>query len=79
MQNRLEFELRLQQYTELWKNSKPKEAMEHARKYLAPQWEHHGKKIQEAAGLLAIPTNTKAERYKVGLSKLKIWTEGRAC
>ena len=63
--NRLEFELRLQQYIEYCRSGQRTQAMEHARRYLAPQWDIHAKKISEAAVLLVYPTSTNAERYKV--------------
>ena len=53
--NRLEFELRLQQYIELCREGKPAEAMEYARKHLTSQWEGHQKKVSEASILLVGP------------------------
>lgn len=46
-------------------------AMEHARKYLAPQWDVQRKKISEAAVLLASPMNASVEKYKVGPSLIE--------
>ena len=50
--NRLEFELRLQQYIELCREGKSAEAMDYARKHLTSQWGGHQKKVSEASILL---------------------------
>jgi hypothetical protein len=41
------------------------EAMQHAKRYLAPHIDSQPKEIHRAAGLLAFPKNTQAEPYKV--------------
>ncbi|KAL1995305.1 hypothetical protein VTN49DRAFT_1492 [Thermomyces lanuginosus] len=66
-QQSLEFELRLQQYIEMVRTGKSEklvEAMQHAKKYLAPYMETKSKEIHRAAGLLAFPSNTETEPYK---------------
>lgn len=50
------------------KSEKLVEAMQHAKKYLAPYMETKSKEIHRAAGLLAFPSNTETEPYKVFLS-----------
>lgn len=67
--NRLEFELRLQQYIELCRSGRRSDARSHAIKHLAPHWEQHQKKISEAAVLLVFTTNTNAERYRTWYSQ----------
>lgn len=47
------------------KSEKLVEAMQHAKKYLAPYMETKSKEIHRAAGLLAFPSNTETEPYKV--------------
>lgn len=53
--NRLEFELRLQQYIELCRDGKRAEAMDYVRRHLISQWDGHQKKVSEAAILLVHP------------------------
>ncbi|KAJ9397045.1 hypothetical protein DTO282F9_5978 [Paecilomyces variotii] len=66
-QHNLEFELRLQQYIEIVRTGRKErflEAMQHARKYLAPHIDTQSKQIHQAAGLLAFSSSTNAEPYK---------------
>jgi len=60
----LEFELRLQQFIELVREEKHKEAMTHSKKFLAPHSDTHFEQIRKAAGLLAILPSTQCPRYK---------------
>lgn len=65
LQNRLEFELRLQQYIELRRNGQLVEARQHALRYLT---HHPGISLEEvnrAAGLLAYPPDTQVREYRV--------------
>ena len=65
LQNRLEFELRLQQYIELRRNGQLVEARQHAQRYLT---HHSGISIEEvnrAAGLLAYSPDTQVREYRV--------------
>lgn len=69
-QNKLEFEVRLQQYIELVRSGQPEkllEATRHARKYLSPFKDSESKSIHRAAGLLAFSSSTTAEPYRVRL------------
>jgi len=68
----LEFELRLQQFIELVRNGRHKEAMTHSKRFLAPHAETHFLDIQRAAGLLAIVPTTTVNRYK-GLYSADRW------
>ncbi|EER27546.1 GID complex subunit containing RING finger motif [Coccidioides posadasii str. Silveira] len=63
IQNRLEFELRLQQYIEVLRVGDKAEARQHAKKFLTPHSETQSHDIQRAAGLLAYPPDTRAEPY----------------
>lgn len=65
LQNRLEFELRLQQYTELCRARKLLEAKKHAEKFLIPYNDSHEKRILQAAALLAYPENNATKQYEV--------------
>ena len=65
LQSTLEFELRLQQFIELVRSGRRKEATAHSKKFLAPHWDTHLNDIQRASGLLANPPNTPEPRYKV--------------
>ena len=65
LDNRLEFELRLQQYIELRRNGQMVEARQHARKYLIPQADQYPLEVNKAAGLLAFPPETQVVEYKV--------------
>ncbi|KAG8532083.1 uncharacterized protein KY384_003720 [Bacidia gigantensis] len=53
--NKLEFELRLQQYIELCRQRKLVEAQQHGKKHFPPHLESQSQKIYFAAGLLAFP------------------------
>lgn len=66
LQNRLEFELRLQQYVELRRNGQLVEARQHAQKYLTQHAGTYLEEVNRAAGLLAYPPNTQVPEYKVG-------------
>ncbi|WEW56278.1 GID complex subunit containing RING finger motif [Emydomyces testavorans] len=63
-QNRLEFELRLQQYIELLRVGDKADARQHAKKFLTPHSETQAQDIRRAAGLLVYPPDTRAEPYK---------------
>lgn len=67
LDNRLEFELRLQQYIELRRNGQLVEARQHARKYLTHQADLYPQEVNKAAGLLAFPPETQVLEYKVCL------------
>jgi len=60
----LEFELRLQQFIELIRDDRPREAMAHSKKFLTPHSDAHFSDIQRAAGLLAMLPTTQCKRYK---------------
>lgn len=64
-QNKLEFELRMQQYIEMLRAGERTEARQHAKKYLTPHSETYKSDILRAAGLMVFPPNTDAEPYKV--------------
>ncbi|KAA8915080.1 CTLH/CRA C-terminal to lish motif domain-containing protein [Sphaerosporella brunnea] len=64
MKSTLEFELRLQQYVELVRAKRHKDAMAHSKRFLAPHAETHFADIQKAAGLLAMVPETSVGRYK---------------
>ena len=59
--NRLDFELRLQQYIELCREGKRQEAMDYARKNLISQWDSNTTKISEASTLLVSTSTPKSE------------------
>ena len=61
----LEFELRLQQYIELTRVRRVKEAKSHAQRHLGPHMDAYAKEIYQATGLLAYLPNTPAEPYRV--------------
>ena len=65
LQNRLEFELRLQQYVELRRNGQLVEARQHAQKYLSQHAGIYLEEVNRAAGLLAYPPDTKVREYRV--------------
>ena len=65
LQSTLEFELRLQQFIELVRSGRRKEATAHSKKFLAPHWDTHLADIQRVSGLLANPPSTPEPRYKV--------------
>lgn len=64
-QNRLEFELRLQQFIEFRRNGQLKEARQHARKHITPHGLIYPKEVDKAAGLLAFSPNTPVSEYRV--------------
>ncbi|KAL6712809.1 GID complex subunit containing RING finger motif [Lecanora helva] len=63
LDNRLEFELRLQQCIELRRQGKLVEARQHARKHLTSNADLYPREVNKAAGLLAISSNTPLEAY----------------
>lgn len=65
LDNRLEFELRLQQYIELRRDGQLVQARQHARKYLIYQADQYPQEVNKAAGLLAFPPETPVPEYKV--------------
>lgn len=65
LQNRLEFELRLQQYIELRRNGQLVEARQHAQKYLTQHAGTYLEEVNRAAGLLAYRPDTQVQEYKV--------------
>ncbi len=66
LQNRLEFELRLQQYIELRRNGQLVDARQHAQKYLTQHAGTYLEEVNRAAGLLAYPPDTQVLEYQVG-------------
>lgn len=64
-QNRLEFELRLQQFIEFRRNGQLKEARQHARKHITPHGVIYPKEVDKAAGLLAFSSDTPVSEYRV--------------
>ena len=60
----LEFQLRLQQFIELVRANRTIEAREHASKYLSPHATSRPDPVMQAAGLLAMPSDTTAEPYR---------------
>lgn len=74
LDNRLEFELRLQQYIELRRNGRLVEARQHARKYLIPHADIYPHEVNKAAGLLAFPPETQVAEYKVRLRDRNVGT-----
>ena len=79
MQNRLEFELRLQQCVELRRNGKVVEARQHARKYLTQHANMYPREVNRAAGLLAFPPDTQVPEYKVSSVKEMVRLEINIC
>ena len=65
LQNRLEFELRLQQYIELRRNGQLVDARQHAQKYLTQHASTYLEEVNRAAGFLAYPPDTQVQEYKV--------------
>ncbi|KAF7729140.1 GID complex subunit containing RING finger motif [Apophysomyces ossiformis] len=64
LKSTLEFNLRLQEYIELARESKGMEAIAYAKKYLVPWEETEQKKIMQAMGMLPFPSNTLCQPYK---------------
>lgn len=64
-QNRLEFELRLQQYIELLRIGQLVEARQHAQRYLSQHANTYLEEVKRAAGLLAYPPDTQVREYRV--------------
>ncbi|CAJ2507008.1 Uu.00g081940.m01.CDS01 [Anthostomella pinea] len=61
MDSNLEFMLRYQQYIEIVRNrsqTKPNEALAHARRYLFPYRDAYPREVLQACGMLAIPPGT---------------------
>jgi macrophage erythroblast attacher len=68
LQSELEFELRLQDFVDLMRNQKLNEAMNYAKKFLAPHKATHFNAIRQAAGLLAASSRShlmEHPQYKV--------------
>lgn len=63
-QNKLEFDLRLQQYIEMLRAGDKGDARLHAKKYLIPYHETQPSDIRRAAGLMVFSPDTEAEPYK---------------
>ncbi|KAH6583979.1 hypothetical protein BASA61_007741 [Batrachochytrium salamandrivorans] len=61
----LEFNLRLQEYTELVRNRNIPQAIAYARKYLTPWSDSHLREIQQAMGLLAFSPKTTCKGYRL--------------
>ncbi|MCJ1275628.1 GID complex subunit containing RING finger motif [Puttea exsequens] len=64
LDNRLEFELRLQQCIELRRNGQIIEARQHARKYLTQNASRYPLEVNKAAGLLAFSPDTRVLEYR---------------
>ncbi|KAG0175448.1 GID complex subunit containing RING finger motif [Apophysomyces sp. BC1034] len=64
MKSTLEFNLRLQEYIELARESKGMEAIVYAKKYLVPWEETERKKIMQAMGMLPFRSDTMCQPYK---------------
>ncbi|KAI0064381.1 hypothetical protein BV25DRAFT_1800895 [Artomyces pyxidatus] len=64
LKSTLEFDLRLQEYIELARARKTKEAIAYSRKHLVPWQETHLTQIQQASALLAFPSTTTCNPYK---------------
>ncbi|TEB34170.1 macrophage erythroblast attacher isoform 1 [Coprinellus micaceus] len=60
----LEFELRLQEYIELCRARRLKEAISYSQKYLSPWAETQLPQIYKASGLLGFPETTACRQYK---------------
>lgn len=68
LQSELEFELRLQDFVDLMRNQKLNEAMNYAKRFLAPHKATHFNAIRQAAGLLAASSRShlmEHPQYKV--------------
>lgn len=65
LQSTLEFELRLQEYIELARAHKTREAIIYAKKYLVPWQETHLEQITQAMALLAVQPSTTCGQYRV--------------
>ncbi|KAK2749148.1 GID complex subunit containing RING finger motif [Myotisia sp. PD_48] len=63
-QNKLEFDLRMQQYIEMLRAGEKTAARQHARKYLTPHSDMHKDDILRAAGLLVFEPGTEYGPYK---------------
>ncbi|KAJ3103932.1 GID complex subunit containing RING finger motif [Phlyctochytrium planicorne] len=64
IESKLEFNLRLQEYIEMVRERKLKEAISYLRKWLTPFNDVFMKEIQLASGLLAFNLSTECDRYK---------------
>jgi macrophage erythroblast attacher len=64
-QSTLEFNLRLQEYIELVRLGRKTEAIQYVQKYLSSWSESHLRQLQQAMTLLAFPSDTLCEPYKV--------------
>ena len=76
LQNRLEFELRLQQYIELRRSGQVVEARQHAQKYLAQHAGIYLEEVKRAAGLLAYPPDTQVREYRVSGHTVTVYYAG---
>ena len=65
LKSNLEFNLRFQEYVELIRVRKLKEAIVYAKKWLTPMSDVHLKEIQQGMALLAFPPHTQCGIYKV--------------
>ncbi|KIK68605.1 hypothetical protein GYMLUDRAFT_68454 [Collybiopsis luxurians FD-317 M1] len=63
VKNTLEFDLRLQEYIELCRANKQPEAIQYLQKHLILWQDTHLSQIQQAAGLLAFPSDTTCRPY----------------
>ncbi|KAI5849453.1 CTLH/CRA C-terminal to lish motif domain-containing protein [Morchella snyderi] len=68
----LEFELRMQQFIELVRDRRHREATAYSKKFLAPQGEKHLDDIMKAAALLAFMPTTKCQPY-MDMYSFKRW------
>jgi macrophage erythroblast attacher len=66
-QSTLEIELRLQEFIELARGRKAKEALAYFQKHLASWQDTHIEQLQQAATLLAFSPSTSCAPYKVRL------------
>lgn len=69
-----EFDLRLQEYIELVRNRKLKDAIAYSQKYFSQWRETHMKEIQQAMALLAFAPNTACAPYKDFFDEAR-WTK----
>jgi len=75
IKSNLEFKLRFQEYINLVKANKYKEAIEYAKKFLTPYSDVNLKDIQRAMALLAFSPNTKCEVYRKLFDDNYTWNE----
>ncbi|KAF9578964.1 GID complex subunit containing RING finger motif [Lunasporangiospora selenospora] len=70
----LEFSLREQEFIELARERRTREAIAYAKKHLTPWQDTHMKEISQVMGLLAFPPDTKCHPYKRLYDKSR-WTD----